>query len=1580
MLIVGLGASAGGLEALQQFFGALAELDDAAFLVVQHLDPTSRSLLPELLARVTAMPVSELADGTTIEPGHVYVAPSQGVVQVEDGRLHIRLALEERRGAIDECFTSLAHAYGPRAVGVVLSGSGSDGTLGLQAIHRVGGMTMAQDDASARFEAMPRNAVTSGVVDHALTPAELAREVVAYAEHVRGLGFDDAEQCATRLEEVLPEICRALEQGTTHGLHQYKASTLVRRIQRRMQILRVRDPDAYLLRLREDHDEAQLLLRELLISVTAFFRDPEAFEVLAEQVIRPLCEGRSSDDQIRIWVPGCATGEEAYSIAMLVREACAGLERPRSVQIFATDIDERALAFAREGVYSARAVETVPHERLERFFVRRGMRWQVKPELRELCLFSAHNLVADPPFSRLDLISCRNVLIYLGAPLQQKLISIFHYALRSQGFLFLGPSENIAAHTELFRAVSAKQRLSQRKATPLRAPGLPGRGGYRMAGFPGQAGGERPDLHLIGQRILLDEFAPSYVIVDDQGQILVSSARVERYLEFGEGPFQNSVVRLSRPGLRTALRQALAEAVETRKKVVRPSVPLLATSSPERVTITVQPMPRMGEADDLLMVVFQEGDAWGETRPAQIDASAESVIEQLEHELATTRDDLEHSIQDLESANEELKSSNEELLSMNEELQSANEELESSKEEIQAGNDALARSHADLENLLASSEIATIFLDDSGKVQRFTPPTTAIYNLLPVDLGRPLGDITHNADEMPPLGDELGGPPQEVRTRDGKLFLRRVLPYRTHEGRQEGIVVTFVDVTELRGHQELVQRHAAELEAIYATAPVGLAVVDAELRYRRVNRFLAELNSIGVDEHLGRRPSEIVGEIGKLAEERLQHVLARGEPLENVEVRGVNGQGQPQVRLASYTPVKDASGRVAAVNAVIQDVTVRSRAEDDLRERERMARTLADAAPMLIWMADTTGAFVYVNQRWLEFTGRTLDIEIGNGWMDGVHPEDLERCRAAFASALARRQPFELELRLRRHDGEHRWVLERGAPRFGIDGLFEGYIGGCIDVTDRLHVELELAEAKRVADAANRAKSDFLANMSHEIRTPMTAILGYADVLGERIGEPEARRCIEIIKRNGSYLVQIVNDILDLSKIEAGKLVPELVRFSPGELLVDLQQLLEGRASDRGLTLTVEAIGALPATIEGDPTRLRQILVNLVGNGIKFTTKGGVRVTAELVAGARELRLAVSDTGIGMEPELQARLFEPFSQADTSDRRSYGGTGLGLAISKRLVEALGGRLWVESRPRMGSTFSFAIPTGPLEGVGLVEALPPPAVAVDEAVDERSLHGCRILLVDDRDDVRELMQGFLERVGAKVSHASDGVAALVRYETMAAAHAEPTALVLDMQMPVLDGYETATRLRELGYRGAIVAVTASAMKGDRERCLAAGCDDYLTKPVSRHALVACLARHCARVSQRGADPSAPALRVLVVDDHEDAADSLAMALARDGLETRVAFDGESAVAAAAEMGPDAILLDIGLPGMDGYEVLARLRRLPGLEHAVVIAVSGHGDAEEIERARTAGFDRHVTKPPDLGLLRALLAELASRPRR
>jgi len=567
----------------------------------------------------------------------------------------------------------------------------------------------------------------------------------------------------------------------------------------------------------------------------------------------------------------------------------------------------------------------------------------------------------------------------------------------------------------------------------------------------------------------------------------------------------------------------------------------------------------------------------------------------------------------------------------------------------------------------------------------------------------------------------------------GATHLLHVSPMY-NKPQQRGIVATFTDVTALRRSEQLVREHVAQLEAIYASAPIGLAVFDADRRYVRVNHYLARLTGLAEDQLVGRRVGELGTPLAGEIEQGIQRAFETGAPLFDVELRGgAEPGGSTDVRQASLVPLADDAGDVVLVNAVVQDITERARHVELLQDSERRLLALAD----------------------------------------------------------------------------------------------------------------ELAHAKQAAEAANRAKSDFLANMSHEIRTPMTAILGYADVLETRLADPDDRACVGTIKRNGHYLVQIINDILDLSKIEAGKLVPELVRFDPLEVLDDVESLMGERARERGLQLTVQADGPLPPTVRGDPIRLRQVLVNLISNAIKFTNEGSVATTVHCNAALEQLELSVTDTGIGMTPELQARLFEPFSQADTSLTRRYGGTGLGLAISKRLVEALGGTIGVESAPGQGSTFSFSVPTGSLEGITLVDGrtrgkprnVPPP-------LPQRSLLGARILLVDDRRDVRHLMQTYLDDAGAQVDCAGDGLAALDEFERGRAEGHEPDVIVLDMQMPTLDGYQTARRLREWGFTGPIVALTAAAMKGDRERCLAAGCDDYLTKPIDRAQLVGCVARFAA----------------------------------------------------------------------------------------------------------------------------------------
>ena len=1486
LLVVAIGSSAGGLDALQEFFAALDEGAGIAFVVIEHSDPAASGLLPSILARHTTLPVSEVGEGQVLVGDHVFVAPPNAAIEIDKASFRVLPVTDstQHKTPIDTLFRSLAASFGPRAVAIVLSGTGSDGSVGVQQVANEGGMTIAQEPATARYDAMPKSALATGVIDHVLTPRQMAEELLAYVGHVEHLAAEESRATGyDAIHQALPEICDLLQKVTEHNFKHYKNSTLVRRIQRRMQVLRTGDVHVYVDRLRGEPDEVTQLFRELLIGVTSFFRDSAAFDALASDVIKPLVAQRR-DEPLRFWVPGCATGEEAYSLAIVVREALEQAAHPPPVQIFATDIDERALSAARQGIYPLGVAEQLSNERLDRFFVKKGKRYQVSKELRELCLFSPHNLITDPPFSRLDLISCRNLLIYFGPHLQKKLIPLFHYALRPNGYLFLGPSENVSNHKELFVPISAKHRISQRKPTAISSvAALSGGSAYRGNARALDARPDsEPDLHQLMQRMLLDEFAPKSVIVTEEGQILSASGEMERYLTVTEGTFQNNVIRLARAGLRVGLRSALSEAIKMRRKVVHDKVSVQVESGVQRVRLTVQPMPRVGEEIELFLIVFQD---LGPLLPREdsddqsLNVQADTLIEQLERELSSTREDLEKSIQELEAANEELKSSNEELLSMNEELQSANEELETSKEEVQSTNEALARAHANLSNLLTSTTIATIFLDDALNIQSFTPAVSKIYNVLPTDVGRPLLHITDRCKEMPPLPSPAAlrraAAPQEddVLTQDGGWYLRRAHPYQTHEGKAEGMVVTFIDVTELKRVEALSRRHERQLQLITDSLPVLISYADCEQHYRFNNLAYERWFGISRDSMHGRHVREVMGD--------------------------------------------------AAYQAALPSIQ----------------RALAG-----------------------EFAG--------------------------------------YEVAMQNRDGSERTIRAEFIPDRGSRGNVRGYVSITYDITEERRIGRSLSEAKRAAEEASLAKSDFLANMSHEIRTPLTAILGYGELLATHTTDPDNLACIDAIRRNGKHLVEIINDILDLSKIEAGMLRTELVRISPGGVLRDVVDSLRVRAAEKGLTLELSHDGPLPETIESDPTRVRQILLNLLSNAIKFTDQGGVRVAARLRAAERLLEVDVVDTGIGISVEQQASLFAPFTQADGSITRRYGGTGLGLAISKRLVELLGGSISVDSTEHVGSTFRFTLSTGSLEQIALTREVGLPSPAPLPPLSR--LNGRTILIVDDRRDMRYLIQTYLEEAGASVQSASDGAVAV---QTVRAAQEQGRpfdAIVLDMQMPVMDGFQAAPKLREVGHRGRIIALTANAMKGDQERCLAAGCDEYLAKPVDRLRLLYLLAQdgrgddgsssttgdnHGANGhggngqggnghggNGHGGNGHAPFRgRVLVVDDNEDATEMLSTLLETQNLVVSTARTGAEALERAAVMQPHVVLLDLGLPDVDGYAVLEHMRELECLRATRFIALTGRSAPEDLKRMQAAGFHHQLIKPPDFTQLVALIKQ-------
>ncbi len=850
MMIVGVGASAGGLDALTKFVKALPHDSQMAFILVQHLDPAQQSLLVGLLQPQTTLPIEQATEGAILLPGHVYVIPPGRYLAVNNATLHLSepAAPHGARMPFDFLLRSIAATHGDHAAAIILSGSGADGSAGLRAISEHGGLVIAQDPADAGYDGMPRSAIQTGAVDLILPAAEIPAALLRFEQRITQLrktqtGQKPAETSAgaetppgqvsqaetssagtgptetTPAEhDWLPDIIELLRNRTAHNFRLYKRGTLQRRVERRMAVAAV-DADSmerYLEVLKNDPEELETLAKTLLINVTSFFRDPKVFEFLAERVLPELVRVHPLDQPIRIWVAGCSTGEETYSLTMLLLEQIAIAQPGLRLQVFASDVDPDAVALAREGLYPTAIEAEVSTTRLKRFFVKESGRYRVSSDMRECVVFTVQDVLADPPFSRLDLVSCRNLLIYLRPEAQAKVISLFNFALREGGILLLGNSETIGHDDERFEVISKAERLYRHVGRRR-----PGEFAFLATTADGAQGrtpesySRRPQRQLglaeLSRRLVLESYAPAAVLINASHECLYSMGALGRYLQIAPGHPTHDLLAMARPGIRTALRASIQRVIETKTRIVVPGG-RTAGDNPTGFDLDIQPVNAAGE--DLLLICFVD-------RPNRATAASESLPPlprtlELERELEATRAELQGAIRDLEISSEEQKAINEEALSVNEEYQSTNEELLTSKEELQSLNEELTALNSqlqetlerqrttadDLQNVLYSTDVATLFLDANLSIRFFTPATRAVFHLIPSDVGRPLADLRSLSSDTTLAEDALSvlkgddAEDREIETPDGSSFMRRILPYRSNAKGVEGVVITFINVTE----------------------------------------------------------------------------------------------------------------------------------------------------------------------------------------------------------------------------------------------------------------------------------------------------------------------------------------------------------------------------------------------------------------------------------------------------------------------------------------------------------------------------------------------------------------------------------------------------------------------------------------------------------------------------------------------------------------------------------------------------------------------------------------------------------------
>ena len=851
---MGIGASAGGLKALQSFFDALPADTGMAYVVITHLHPAYESHLPEILQSHTRMPVTQVIRQVDVERDHVYVIPPNRRMVMADSKLDVAEFNEPRghRTPIDLFFRSLASSH-PDAAAIVLSGSGTDGAVGIKAVKESGGLLMVQHPEEAEYDSMPRAAIATGLADVVLPAAQLAEKLVHYTRNQPQLPHNENELSTEEMETV-QRILAQVHARTGHDFSQYKSSTILRRIERRMQLNGFTTLEAYLGYLRLNIPEATAMFNDILIGVTNFFRDVDAWQTLSEKVIPKLFEAKDIGNTIRAWTIGCATGEEAYTLAILFFEQAAKMDIRPKIQIFASDLDENSILLAREGLYPSAIEADVSPERLERFFTREDDHYRVTRELRDAVLFTNHNVLRDPPFSRQDVISCRNLLIYLQRPLQDNVFNIFHYALRPGGYLFLGNSESAEGLHEMFKVIDKSYRIYQAKPWTTQRPHVPSipltirrteRSGHHASELPYNIAQYTDEPAALDEkhRKAIETYGPPSILIDENYAILHISETAGRYLFQPKGPITSDVIKLVRPELQLELRTALFQAFEKKKAAFSKPVSVQFNGHPQQVILSVR--PRMESLEQgrgsvkQALVIFLE-DEFDEQAEHVIAAEATEVDERhsntlvarLEGEIVRLREQLQITIEEYESSNEEMKAANEELQSINEEYRSATEELETSKEELQSINeelqtvnnemkgklDEISRGKDELQNLLGAMEIPTLFLDKELTIQRYTPSMQELFNIRPVDHNRPITHLTHRllykefTEDAEQVIRSLMPVEREVQAEHGQWYMVRQRPYRTAENRIEGLVITFVDITKLKAAEQAQREMAAKLE------------------------------------------------------------------------------------------------------------------------------------------------------------------------------------------------------------------------------------------------------------------------------------------------------------------------------------------------------------------------------------------------------------------------------------------------------------------------------------------------------------------------------------------------------------------------------------------------------------------------------------------------------------------------------------------------------------------------------------------------------------------------------------------------
>lgn len=1381
--VVAIGASAGGLEAISLILKNLSPNTGMAYIYVQHLSPDHKSMLPVLLSKVTSMIVKEIDEMVTLEPNHLYIIPYNKAIEVTDG--HIKLIARAKNNhsnlSIDILFSSLAETHKENVIGIVLSGSANDGTRGMKEIKAAGGITFAQDD-SAKYGSMPNSAIAEGIVDFVLSPEEIAKELNWIGNHPL-LKITERKNLSEEFIEYnnpdLKFILQLLNKVKLVDFSHYKLNTIKRRILRRMLICRLKSLKMYGKLLEDDKDEIDLLYRDLLINVTEFFRDNDAFKLLKKNILTKLLKSKEQGETLRIWVPACASGEEVYSIAMTLLELQGDKSNNIPFQIFASDLSTDAILEARSGKYSINRLKNVSPIRLKRFFTKTKDHYRISKTLRDVCVFAQHNLLVDPPFSHMDFISCRNLLIYLDTTAQKKAMATFHYALNEGGVLMLGKSETIGTSTTLFTPINKIYKIYTRKKNNslFRSSELnmmrskqskPGNNNHPIQEIKKSTIASSPNLGIAFDNILLNQYVPASVIINYELDILYFRGNTANYLKHHAGKASFNILKMAHKEIIFELRNAIHHAIKTKLIVRKLGLEMNRDSKANQVQIVnleVTPLS-LNDEEPLLMIVFS-GQVQSITETVSTTEHphhfvSDNRIKKLEQELDSVRADMGSITQDQEAALEELQSANEEIVSSNEELQSLNEELETSKEEIESTNEELTTSNHELqariqqveelytyyESILSTVHEPVLILNSNMSVKSANHSFCKLFETSEAEcVGVSFFKLNNSQWNIPQLRELLEEIiPMNIRFHDfevennfGKVGNKTLL-LNAHRILQQSlnealIVLTISDITE-------VKRLAIALQIN------DRKVLEAEFEANnKTMRLIAESN-------------------------KRYKMLLMKSPFAFAVLKGVD-----------------------------MVVTI---ANDSIKELWGKGQNI-EGKPLLTVLPELKGG---------DLPAKILDV---------------------FNTGIAY-HGYEVLVPILRHG-----ILENAyfnfvyQPYLEADETISGIAIISYEVTEHVIAKNELIEAKRIADEktllaedAVKGKQQFLSNMSHEIRTPMNSIIGFTKVILKTELSLKQKEYLNAIKISGEALIVLINDILDLAKVDSGKMSFEVTPFRMATTLSAMMHLFETKIQEKNLAMISNYDARIPEIVIGDPVRLHQIMLNLLSNAVKFTHQGSITITTKLIEEKPELvnvLFSVKDTGIGIEASKIDYIFDNFQQATTETSRLYGGTGLGLAIVKQLVERQGGEVSVVSKINSGTTFSFNLIFKKSYG-----AIPENITNIEDGTPEEAKN-IKVLVVEDIPLNQLLMKTLLEDFGFEQDIVSNGKIAIemLRSNTY-------DIVLMDLQMPEMNGFEATEYIRNtLHSQIPIIALTADVTTVDLAKCKLVGMNDYIAKPIDERIL-------------------------------------------------------------------------------------------------------------------------------------------------